>query len=46
MTVPQLADNDDTPDLAAWWASIPSFAADWPAGIITLVEPVVREDGA
>lgn len=32
---PQLADNDNSHDLRAWLATIPSFAADWPRGIIS-----------
>lgn len=31
---PQIADSDGT-DLAAWLASIPSFAANWPRGILS-----------
>lgn len=33
---PQLSDNDDATDLSAWLASCPSFAADWPRGVLTM----------
>ena len=38
--IPQIADNDDGTDLAAWLAQIPSFASDWPAGVLSVAPPV------
>lgn len=31
---PQIHDNDDAPDLHEWLRTVPSFAADWPRGVL------------
>jgi hypothetical protein len=35
MPPPAIFDNDNTPDLIRWLATVPSFASDWPRGVLS-----------
>jgi hypothetical protein len=38
MTPPTIFDNDNTPDLNRWLATVPSFASDWPRGVLSAAQ--------
>jgi hypothetical protein len=36
MISPQILDQHNTPDLIRWLATVPSFASDWPRGVLSV----------
>ena len=39
--MPQIADNDDAPDFAAWLLTVPGIPADWGCeGIVPPLRPI------